>query len=812
VSRGTPAAPGRRAILRWAWRMFRREWRQQLLVLVLITVAVSAAVAGAAMAINAASEGRGEFGDASGSVHLDATDPAQAQAGIAAARSRFGEAEVIGHQEVVVPGAIEVLDLRAQDPDGHFGHPMLGLRDGRYPRTQHEVALTDGAADLLGAKVGEQVELGGVARRVVGRVENPRDLSDDFALTTPSGVSAATTLTVLVDLGGTPGAPVAVPTGGVPGQTQLMVAGAPTDKAAVAASVLVVTTLAMALVAMIAAAGFVVVAQRRQRQLGLLAALGATERHLRLVLLANGALVGAAAALVGGALGVAGWVAAAPAVEAAAGHRIDRWALPWSLVLGCLGLAVLASTAAAWWPARAMARMPVMSALSRRPARPSLVHRSIALAVVLVAAGMSAITESHPTGDHVRPLVLMGGVLALVIGVVLAAPAAIRALAAPAGHLPFTVRLALRDLARYQARAAAALAAITLGLGISVSLVAVAGANVPRADEGNLSDREMVVRIGDPRTAPNPDLTTAQRSALDARADTVAAAVGQPELVPLDVAMHPDASSAAVHEPISVAFPIDHGFRDAGFPFVATPGLLAALGLDASAVEPGTELLTSLQDDVVLLDVNVRPVTGEGEPPTAVQHAHLPTYSSGPRSLIPETAVRARGWVPARAGWLVTSSTPITSAQVSAARDAAAQVGLTIEARDSQDGLATLRNVSTGVGALLALAIVAMTIGLLRGESARDLRTLTATGASGRTRRALTASTAGALALLGVVLSTAGAYAALVAAYHAQLDRLVPVPATHLLLLGVGLPVAAVLGGWLLAGREPRTFSRQALD
>ena len=33
-------APARRAVMRWAWRLFRREWRQQLLVLALIIVAV----------------------------------------------------------------------------------------------------------------------------------------------------------------------------------------------------------------------------------------------------------------------------------------------------------------------------------------------------------------------------------------------------------------------------------------------------------------------------------------------------------------------------------------------------------------------------------------------------------------------------------------------------------------------------------------------------------------------------------------------------------------------------------------------------
>src|SRR5207244_2345806 len=123
-----------------------------------------------------------------------------------------------------------------------------------------------------------------------------------------------------------------------------------------------------------------------------------------------------------------------------------------------------------------------------------------------------------------------------------------------------------------------------------------------------------------------------------------------------------------------------------------------------------------------------------------------------------------------------------------------------------------LRTVVTIVGGLLALAIVAMTIGLIRGEAARDVRTLTATGASGATRRALTASTAGALALLGVGLSTLGAYAVLVAAYHADLGRLAPAPVTYLVLLALGVPIAATAGGWLLAGREPKMFARQALD
>ena len=42
----------RRAVIRWGWRLFRREWRQQLLVLGLLTVAVAATTWGAGVVTN----------------------------------------------------------------------------------------------------------------------------------------------------------------------------------------------------------------------------------------------------------------------------------------------------------------------------------------------------------------------------------------------------------------------------------------------------------------------------------------------------------------------------------------------------------------------------------------------------------------------------------------------------------------------------------------------------------------------------------------------------------------------------------------
>jgi putative ABC transport system permease protein len=105
-----------------------------------------------------------------------------------------------------------------------------------------------------------------------------------------------------------------------------------------------------------------------------------------------------------------------------------------------------------------------------------------------------------------------------------------------------------------------------------------------------------------------------------------------------------------------------------------------------------------------------------------------------------------------------------------------------------------------------------MTAGLIRSESAGDLRTLTATGATSGIRRRLTATTAGALAFLGAVLGVAGAYVVLSATYYDDPGYLSHVPVMYLVLAVIGVPVAATAAGWLLAGREPRGIARAVIE
>ena len=112
-----------------------------------------------------------------------------------------------------------------------------------------------------------------------------------------------------------------------------------------------------------------------------------------------------------------------------------------------------------------------------------------------------------------------------------------------------------------------------------------------------------------------------------------------------------------------------------------------------------------------------------------------------------------------------------------------------------------LRTGATGAGILLALGVLATTVGLIRGEGARDLRTLTATGAPKRTRRTLTATTAGALALLGSAPRRRRCLHWTSEPASTGPGDLADVPIAHLAALVVGL-AAHRGGGRLAAGRQ----------
>jgi putative ABC transport system permease protein len=815
----------RRAVVRWARRMFRREWRQQLLVLTLLTVAVTAAIGSITIASNSVPADNSDFGSANHVLKLDGSDPQKLQAGLDAAKKSFGTIDVIGHRSVSVPGSVEKLDYRSQVPGGAYSDDLLTLRQGRYPVGPREVAVTDGVAQSLRLEIGSVLALDGHRRTVVGIVENPSKLSDEFALVSPSSANPDQA-DVLVDASTQSIHAFFRSQGDRSAFVGSMDRGSDVSSAAETLAMFSVATVFLLLASLVAAAGFAVVAQRRLRQLGMLAAVGATGKHLRLVLVTNGAVVGAIAAIVGTIAGLALWLTFAPTLETAVDHRIDRLSLPWGLIAAAGLLALVGAIVAAWWPGRTVARLPVLLALSGRPPKPRPARHSAIAAAALIAIGIGCLALSNRD----KPALIIAGLLATILGSLLLGPLAIRTFSAVAGRLAIAPRLALRDLARYQARSGAALAAVTLALGIAATVVVTASAEeAKRASEPpSLSDRQVRVYLGPPEARElTPVDAPARIDQLTAGTRQVASQLDHATMLPLRKVVEPGVRPMPVGD--TRVLPTIELARRFGSPeegksyrsqsqlYVATPAVLRYLGIDPATIDPSTDFL--VDRSVATNELTIPSMTSRRMlPVTNVQKIELGRHLFGadsgrnPANFITLNGLRRHGWKQIPAGWLIESSRPLTSGQLADARDAAAEAGLTIEVRRKKNPPTELMAIATAAGALLALAILAMTVGLIRGESSGDLRTLTAAGATSRIRRTLTATTAGALALLGALLGVAGAYIALAATYHDDLGYLSDVPVLYLVLAVVGVPLCAAAAGWIIAGREPPAIARPVIE
>jgi putative ABC transport system permease protein len=392
----------------------------------------------------------------------------------------------------------------------------------------------------------------------------------------------------------------------------------------------------------------------------------------------------------------------------------------------------------------------------------------------------------------------------------------------------------MRDLARYQARSGAALAAITLALGIAATVVVAAAAEETRdrqeaaAALPNLSDRQIRVYTGptrDPDLIPFRTRTRAQLAQSAAQLRRLAAGLDGATVVPLWKALQPGAPIVTFEGDqalLAVGLARRTGPRSwnrASGVYVATPALLEHLGIDLATVDPSADFLadpTVPTGKLVILSVGAtrrlavtnvqridsREVLGAGGADTGTV----------PSSFVTLNGLRRHGWKQVHAGWLVESRRPPTNDQIAGARAIAAEAGLTIETKRESASYETPRAIATAAGAVLALVILATTVGLIRSESAGDLRILTATGATPRIRRTLTAATAGALALLGALLGVVGAYAVLLATYQDDLGYLSDVPLLYLVILVAGVPLIAAAAGWLVAGREPPAIARPVIE
>jgi len=283
------------------------------------------------------------------------------------------------------------------------------------------------------------------------------------------------------------------------------------------------------------------------------------------------------------------------------------------------------------------------------------------------------------------------------------------------------------------------------------------------------------------------------------------------------------------------------GRQFGGQVYVATPQLLRAFGISASQINPKADFL-SMRPGLSSLSL-MQATFGDygsssggkfGPPPSGpnpfpcprsscvadpiIQEVNpLPSGTSAPNTVVTEHFIHQHHLQVSTAGWLIQTSQPLTGLQISNARAiTASESGMALETKNDQPSSSEITNWATVFGIALALGVLAMSVGLIRSETASDLRILTATGAGSRTRRALTASTAGALALLGAVIGTVAGYIGTIAyARGSSLDGLSSlgnIPLRNLLLILIGMPLVATIGGWIFSGRQPSSIATHPMD
>jgi putative ABC transport system permease protein len=346
----------------------------------------------------------------------------------------------------------------------------------------------------------------------------------------------------------------------------------------------------------------------------------------------------------------------------------------------------------------------------------------------------------------------------------------------------------------------------------------------------NLSSSQLIVYTQYRNGGMVTQLSNAQIASLSGRVDNLAASLHARSVLPLE-------SGPSLYQ---VGLPANSPFNFTGTVYVATSQLLATYGIKASQIAPGTDFLTVRPGLAGLPHMEVlwgsagscsgtcqgppAEPGGDGGPPCTLSNgclanpaiqtvSGLPSGTSAPNTVITEYAVSKYHIQPSLSGWLIQAPAPLTAPQVSAARQFALADKVTVETNSGGPDLGDFAGGATALGIVIALSVLAMSVGLIRSETAPDLRTLTATGASSTTRRTITAATAATLGLLGAILGLAGAVIAGLAWAHSSLSAMFGgLPLGDVLILLAGLPLVAAASGWLLAGREPEVIARQPLD
>ena len=679
---------------------------------------------------------------------------------------------------------------------------LLTLISGRLPTGSGEAAITPSMAALAGAGEGGTIAMRGLGdTTVVGVVEDPANLRATTVLVDPASITHLAGLGNLSWLIGLPAgaspaqlpASIDITDGGATGAgtspefigTTRSVAGQASESSA--GTIFVLGGLALVEAALVASAAFAVSIRRRQRELGLLGAVGGEPSHLAVSVLSEALLLGLIGAVAGVLSGVvAAWLSA-PWLDQLTDRRNPPLAITpaWLLAAGAIGLA--AALLAAAIPAWTAARVPILAALSGRrpPTAPARRTLRLGIATIAMAFAITLAGSGSALGGINTSLLLLGAVLG-VLGFGACSPWLLERLDGVATRLPLASRLALRDTARSRSRNGPIVTALLAAFGATVAVAALLSSQdaVAAANYQPALRTDQLLVAGPGANASGP------------RVAQELGAAGYGPLVPTD-----DVNGDGEY----LTAP---GWEGSGSLVVGDERLLQALG--------GESALDSFRNgDAILFS------TEQKDFGTATIHrlsgdqaiGTLPTrtivwpvaYAALPTALVSTQTATRLGWtVGVSTSYLVRLPHAVTGQDIDhASQFAKATPNTAVNWETGPHHPGELFRMLLVIASLVfALSVTGVAVALGEAEARPDQRTLLALGADPGVRRRITAARAGVIAAIaGILAVPAGLLPVwgLLASRHDQL--VVPVPEVLVALLV--LPLSAILGAALLSRPIP---------
>ncbi|MEQ4301939.1 ABC transporter permease [Plantactinospora sp. B6F1] len=731
-----------------------------------------------------------------------------------------------GRTIVATPGdGLASFEYEATDLTDPLNQGRYVVRAGAVPRGAAEVAVSQTLADQLGLTVGDPIRAGMPLREltVVGIVDLSRSLRLP-ALVVPAEAALSTgpAQALLVGLpagaswsGPPPGRRAVTGPDGAPEPAGIeyslrdrsTLAPSAQYRATQAAATTLVVSFVAAQVALLVGAAFLVGARRQRRELGLVAAAGASPRQVGRIVLAGGLLHGSVAAGIAALAGVGTVILAQPIVERVSDHPVLGLSVPLGSVAGVAALTVLIGLAAAYLPARSAARGPVRATLGGHRDRSRTDLGWLVAGLVLLVAGVAILLWSaHPDGR--AELIALGGIL-LLLGVVAGTPALVRVVGWLAAGLPVSARLALRHSARHRLRTGAAVAAVSAAVAGSVALGLVGAARSDAAEVWRQARDGQILLPAEAASALGPAGIQRLAAALPAR-DAVALRIGtDPKLSPGAVLVPPSWDPAQHSGPAGDQLAIAVGGAET---------IRAVTGREPTAAEVAAlrDGAAVLFNDTLAVDGRATVAIGESAPVTVpvVVAVSGEYFRDLPAMVLAEETAQRLGLTVTPGRLLVdTTRTPrpdevaaattvLLRAQLAAIPLPAAPI--VVEPARPQRGPTETRTmfwVLAAVSAVVTVVATGVAVGLTGAELRDDLATMTAVGAGPRVRRRIVAAQAAVVAGLGAPLGLlaglgpAAGYVAFNTSAHWR------TPWLYLLLLALLPPVLATV----LAGAFTRT-------